>query len=486
MAVLNDYWHLVLADLKNNLNRSVYETWLSQLEFLKTENSGRKVVLSVPSRFNQKYLETKFSTQLLEAVRKYFPRVIHLEFRISQKKNLSDIQIQDSFFESEEAKSSSKMKYKETSKIDSRDFNLQLKPTTLFNDSLNNLNPKYTLESFVQTSSNLLACNVAKAIVEKPGQRYNPVFLYSGVGLGKTHLLQAIGQKILENQPNLKIKYATSEMFFNHFIASIQNKSGKAFHEYYRSCDVLLIDDIQFISGKEATQEAFFHAFNELHQNNKQIVITSDKPPKSIASIEERLVSRFEWGLVIDIGFPDFEDRLSVLNFKLDKLNFNLNEQQKVKIATAVDTNFRDLEGVLNRIEARIKLLPDRPFEDYELAKILAGFKKASTIHFQISNKLNNPQDLIELVCSVFGVSKEEIYSTSRQQNLALARQVAMYCCREFLNLSFPATAKLFNRDHTTVMHAWKKISKQSLDTKNTYLYNKLQEIRSNPFLLTK
>lgn len=474
MATMKDYWQLVLTNLKNNLSKSNYDAWFSQVEFSKTLNNGRKLVLEVPSEFNKQYLEKKFGNDLRKAVLKYYPQVIHIDYEISEKE-AKKIEIQDGIFPVHESGGNLKKNF-ENAKNKIIDLNRNNFSRTA---NLHNLNPKYTFENFVETGSNQLATNVARAIIAKPGMQYNPVFLYSGVGLGKTHLLQAIGHKIMENNPSLKIKYATSEMFFNHFISSIQNKNGGSFQDYYRSVDVLLIDDIQFISGKEATQEAFFHAFNELHQNNKQIVITSDKHPKSLAALEDRLISRFEWGIVIDISKPDFEDRLSVLKFKASKLGLNLNQSQLTQIANNVNSNFRDLEGVLNRIEARIKLLPDRPFEDFELNKILSGSNLGSTMSLSINYTPKSPQQILDLISKVSNLSVDEVLSSSRQADIAIARQLAMYCCKEFLALSLPAVGKIFKRDHTTVMHAIKKVGKD-LESNSHNLAGKISFIKQN------
>jgi chromosomal replication initiator protein len=472
MAVMREYWQMVLSNLKDSLSKSSYDAWFSQVNFVSVTNQGRKIVLEVPSKFNKNYLENKFKTQLQEAIQRYYPKVIHVDYKIDEK--VPDQKpIQADIFPIQQEDLDTKINLDKFSK------KINLKNTNLPSGNIHNLNPKYTFETFVETTSNQLAVNVAQAIIQKPGTLYNPVFVYSGVGLGKTHLLQAIGHKFLETTPNVKVKYATCEMFFNHFISSIQNKNSNSFQEYYRSVDVLLLDDIQFISGKEATQEAFFHAFNELHQNNKQIVITSDKHPKSLGSVEERLISRFEWGIVIDISKPEFEDRLSVLRRKNSKLGLPLSDEHLSQIASKVNTNFRDLEGVLNRIEARIKLLPNRPFEDFELNKILSGFSSlGSTVSVNIGYTPKSPEQVLEVTSQVFGVSKNDILGSSRMQNIALARQVAMYSCKEFLDLSFPAVGKIFKRDHTTVMHAWKKIN-ENLSKENSKIATKIQHIKN-------
>lgn len=454
MPAVNDYWSLVLEALRQKLSKSNFEAWFTSLGFVKTTNNGRKLILSTSSSFSKNYIETKFKHILKEAVSKYYPQVVHIDFEISNTVAETTGLQQEGFFPLQSELSDLQEKIKE---VKSKTINLN-QGSIIPKKNIHNLNPKYTLENFVVTGNNELAVSVAKAIIEKPGVQYNPVFLYSGVGLGKTHLLQAIGQKILENKPDSRIRYTTCEAFFNLFISGIQNKKSAEFKDYYRNTDVLLIDDIQFIAGKEATQEAFFHAFNELHQNNKQIVITSDKHPKSLGAVEERLISRFEWGIVIDISKPELEDRIRVLKDKVERLRLPLTLDQLTRIATAVDTNYRDLEGVLNRIEARIKLLPEKPFEDYELNKILGGFHQAIPMNIQIKFMPNSSDRIMDAVCKVFDITKSELLGKNRQQHIALARQVAMYLCKNELDLSFPAVGKIFGRDHTTVLHACRRL----------------------------
>lgn len=449
----SSYWPLVLDSLKKRVSSTVYKTWFNQLGFLCIENRGTKAVLEVPSNFNKKYLETKYSSYLKEAINKYFPRVIHLEFKVSKKEIKKELEPEDVF---------AVVKSQKEDNFKTKSENLQIKQEPYQKKHLSNLNPKYTFESFVPNNSNQLALSVAEAVLRKPGVLYNPVFIYSGVGLGKTHLLQAIGHKFLEQKPDAKIKYSTCETFFNYFVSSIQKKQSKDFKDYFRNVDILLIDDIQFICGKEATQEAFFHAFNELHQANKQIILTSDKPPKALENVAERLLSRFEWGVVIDISKPDLEDRHIVLKDKVARMKLDLNDSQILQIAKAVNTNFRDIEGVLNRIEARVKLIPNCPLEDFELNKILANYTDlSSTIELKLNNSILTAEKVLETVCQTCGITKTEILSRSRQKEIALARHILMFLLKEELEMSYPAIGKLFKRDHTTALHGHKSILKK-------------------------
>jgi chromosomal replication initiator protein len=293
------------------------------------------------------------------------------------------------------------------------------------------------------------------------GKLYNPLFIHSKVGLGKTHLLQAIGNKTLEVKPNYNIKYIPAETFINQWIISLQRKETNYFREYYNSIDLLLIDDIQFFAGKESTQEVFFHIFNYLHQNNKQIVLTSDKPPQDLIGIPERLVSRFNSGMVVDIFPPELEDRLSILKDKVARLNLPLDDQKIFKIAQAINTNIRDLEGVLNKIQARIRLMPHLEFTDQELESLLSVYQGQITNPDLLTKSIDTvtPETILQTVCRLFSIDKSDLLGSSREKNVALARQIAFWLCKHELDLSYPVIGKLFGgRNHTTVMHGYNKI----------------------------
>jgi chromosomal replication initiator protein len=285
---------------------------------------------------------------------------------------------------------------------------------------------------------------------------YNPFFLYSSVGLGKTHLLQALGHKALELEPSLNIKYLTSEKFFQHFVSAVQSNKTKEFKEFYRQVDLLLIDDIQFLSGKEATQETFFHLFNELHQINKQIVIASDRHPKSLMGMEDRLLSRFEWGISIDIQTPSLEDKTAVIKFKSLKMGLGLSDEQIQIIAQSQNINYRDIEGILNRIQAKQLITKSSIIEDWEIKK-LAGNNPVSNI---ISlSYVDNMQEIVnKTVLDIFGVSWLEVTSNSRKKQISEARQILMYIYKNNLKMSFTTIGKIFGKDHSTVIHSCEKI----------------------------
>ncbi len=469
MVALKEYWDLVLNNLQTNLSKSNFQTWFSRVEFLRTTNAGKKIIVQVPSIFNKNYIKKKFSKLFLDSIQKYYPRVSVIEYEISKEEVLNEnggnLLQEDIFFPENQNTTEFKKPQVNLTKIE------------IPSKNIHNLNSKYTLDNFVVTKSNQLAVMIAKSIIEKPGVNYNPVFLYSGVGMGKTHLLQAIGNTLVSKSPNLRVRYTTCEMYFNLFINGIVNKKSSDFIEYYRSTDVLLIDDIQFINGREATQEAFFHTFNELHQNNKQIVITSDKHPKNLEKLEDRLVSRFEWGIVVDISKPELEDRIAVTKFKSRNLGLSLTDIQIDIIAGSIDTNFRDLEGILNRISARCRLIPDTPLRDSELKELLANSQiTSSTISININSQLTSKK-IVDSIEKVFSVSKEEIMGKIRISNVALARQIAMYLCKTELKLSYPVIGKIFKRDHTTAMHAYKTITKRMKN--DTWLSLQIQKIKS-------
>jgi len=317
------------------------------------------------------------------------------------------------------------------------------------------LNPKYTFDSFVVGSGTELAYAAAQAVVNKPGEAYNPLFIYGGVGLGKTHLLQAIGNELLKKRPQINIMYASAEKFSNDFIESVKKGNAKEFQNRYRSIDLLLIDDIQFVAGKDKTQESFFHTFNELHQQNKQVVLTSDRPPKAIPALEDRLKSRFEWGMIVDVAPPDFETRVAILQKKCAEKKFNLEENVLQTIATSVQRNIRELEGALNKIIAYHELKNIEPTG--ESVKSLLSNLETSGMTRSVT-----PAQILEGVVEFYNLNKEDVVGKSREKRLSVPRQIIMYLMREELKMSYPAIGEeLGGRDHTTAMHAHTKISNE-------------------------
>ena len=334
-------------------------------------------------------------------------------------------------------------------------------PTNTTNSS--NLNPKYTFNSFVVGNNNSFAHAAALAVAEAPATAYNPLFLYGGVGLGKTHLMHAIGNEILKNNKNASVLYVSSEKFTNQFINAIKDNKNEMFRNKYRNIDVLLIDDIQFIAGKERIQEEFFHTFNTLHDDGKQIIISSDRPPKDIQPLEDRLRTRFEWGLIADISNPDYETRMAILKKKAQLDNIIIDDDVLVNIATHIDTNIRELEGALNKLIA-YSTLSNSPIT-IELSN------KAISDVVSHHNKVLSIEYIQEVCAKYFNVTVEDLKGSRRSADIAFARQVAMYFCRDVANLSTPKIGLAFGkRDHSTVMHGCNKIANEIKENTNTKL----------------
>ena len=331
------------------------------------------------------------------------------------------------------------------------------------------LNPKYNFENFVTGGSNRFAHAAAFAVAEAPAEAYNPLFIYGSSGLGKTHLLHAIGHYAIHLKPRTKVRYVSSEEFTNDFINAIQNNKNSEFQAQYRDVDILLVDDIQFLSGKDQTQEAFFHTFNTLHDHNKQVVITSDLRPKQLAGFEERMLSRFEWGLTTDIQAPEFETRVAILRKKAALERISIPDNVVEYMAARISSNIRELEGTLIRVTAFANL--NRQAIDMDLVQLVLKDSYAVADGTNIS-----ALSIITATANYYKISPEDITGSGRQQAVALARQIAMHICRELTDMSLPKIGAHFgNRDHTTVMYATKKISAQMRERR--YIYNQVSEI---------
>ena len=331
--------------------------------------------------------------------------------------------------------------------------------------SKTSLNPKYTFDTFVVGNNNRFAHAAALAVAEAPASMYNPLFIYGGVGLGKTHLMQAIGNEILKRDTSKKVLYVTSEAFTNELVNAIKdgNYKNELFRNKYRNIDILLIDDIQFFAGKNTAQEEFFHTFNTLYQNGKQIILSSDKPPRDISLLEDRLKSRFEWGLLADISMPDYEMRLAILKKKTELEGILIDDDILALIATRIDSNIRELEGVLNKILAYTSLT-------HSPITIEVVEKAINDVTLQKENIIS--ADYIQdVVSNYFKIDKRDLVSSKKSNDIAYPRQIAMYLCRTVGQMSFPRIGNDFGgRDHTTVMHAFKKIEKEIKENTNTKL----------------
>ena len=331
------------------------------------------------------------------------------------------------------------------------------------------LNSKYTFENFVMGSSNIFARAAAFAVAESPAKAYNPLFIYGNSGLGKTHLLHAIGHYALSLYPRFKVRYVSSEEFTNDFINAIQNNRSAQFLNEYRNIDILMIDDIQFLAGKDQTQEAFFHTFNALHDANKQVVITSDVAPKDLMGFEERLVSRFQWGLTVDIQAPELETRIAILRKKAELEKIRVPDEILEYMAERVQSNVRELEGTLIRVTAYANLSR----KQVDMALVQTVLKDIAPVH---EETVIAPIEIINAVSSYYKITPDEIYGNSRTAAIAMARQIAMYICREQTNLSLPKIGQIFgNRDHTTVMYANRRVAEWMNERR--YVYNQVTEI---------
>ena len=429
---LKSLWEKTLNIIKSEMSEVSFNTWIKSCEPISI--SSNTIKISVPNSFTQDILEKRYKDLVVNSIEAACSKLYNVDFIVA-----SDIQ------EAEE-------KEEKNSKLDD-------KSSVAVNDEMSStLNPKYTFDSFVIGNSNRFAHAASLAVAEAPAKAYNPLFIYGGVGLGKTHLMHAIGHYALQNNSNAKVVYVSSEKFTNELINAIKDDKNEEFRNKYRNVDILLIDDIQFIAGKERTQEEFFHTFNELHDANKQIILSSDRPPKEIPTLEDRLRSRFEWGLIADIQPPDFETRMAILKKKADVEKLNVANEVMVYIATKIKSNIRELEGALIRIVA-YSSLTNRPIT-VELA--------SEALKDIISNKQNKNVtiDVIQdVVAAYFNLRVEDLKSQRRTRNVAYPRQIAMYLSRKLTDMSLPKIGEEFGgRDHTTVIHAYEKIS----DTLNT------------------
>lgn len=437
--VYRDLWQAVLGEIEVSISRANFITWFKNTAILSIENGI--VTIGVPNGFAKEWLENKYRSYILKALQniqsdiKEINCVIYIpeDIGLNKAKNVDALK---------------------KSSFSSTTYSLKEKPLeTSIKET--NLNERYTFENFIIGENNELARAACWAVSQNLGKMYNPLFIYGGVGLGKTHLLQSIGNEVLRKNPEKKIRYITAERFATELIDSIKNQKVGLFKDFYQQIDLLIIDDIQFLSGKEKTQHEFFHIFNILYQVNKQIVISSDRPPKAIPTIEERLRSRFEGGMIADINRPDIETRMAILKAKAAEKGFNLDEDVVFFIGENVRNNIRELEGALNKVIASSEL---------EGVKINLSFVKKVLSDIISSNRRKGVhyQHIIKVVSDFYNIKTEEIITKGRRKEIAFARQVAMYLMRVELNASYPDIGERFGgRDHTTVLHAFEKINKE-------------------------
>ena len=435
----NELMEQIMQHLEPEMSKVAFDTYIRKTKIEKIENSN--VIFQVDTFYEQDMLEHRYASLILNAIQEITNRNFTFSVHSLEKYTSQDGTPQNkSTIISSQKNSEEEIDY-----------------------SNQTLNPKYTFETFVVGNNNRFAHAAALAVGDNPAKTYNPLFIYGGVGLGKTHLMQAVGNRILQNNRSMNIVYVTSEKFTNHLINSIREGKNDPFRNKYRSADALLIDDIQFIANKERVQEEFFHTFNTLYENGKQIIISSDKPPRDLPFLEERLRSRFEWGLLADISCPDYETRVAILRKKALDESIIIDDEILADIATKIDSNIRELEGVFNKIVARASLTHS-PIT-IELAE--------NVINEFISKKekVISSEFIQETVAKYFSIDKKDLAGEKRSNDIAFPRQIAMYLCRDVANMSFPQIGLDFGkRDHSTVMHAYKKIAKEVKEKTNTKL----------------
>ncbi|MCE9586483.1 chromosomal replication initiator protein DnaA [Candidatus Uhrbacteria bacterium] len=435
-------WQAVLGELELSLSKANFTTWFKNTYLISAE--GTKAVVAVPNTFTKTWMEKKYNDQIIKALRVASNLPIReVTYRI-EVKNTTVLPIEITQQSSNDVPAQESSRFEATAKSEGGNHDV-------------GLNPRYTFGSFIVGKSNELAHAASQAVAAK-GDVYNPLFIHGSAGMGKTHLLHAIGHHVQSRMPEAKICYVTCEGFTNEFIRSVRGGQINAFKDKYRLVDVLLIDDIQFLVGKEGTQEEFFHTFNDLHQNKKQIVITSDRPPKDIQTLEARLQSRFEWGMMVDISKPDFETRVAILQAKARDKNYALSTEIFHAIAGAIQSNVRELEGAMNKIIAYHQFKNIQPTLQ-TVQPLLQSFAPT------ITKRNVTPRLLIETVITYYDISMEDILGKSRERRLAFPRQVAMYLLREEAKCSYPSIGnQVGGRDHTTAMHACDKINKMLKD----------------------
>jgi chromosomal replication initiator protein len=429
----DELWQALLAQIQFNISKANFATWFKNTGIL--SKKGGQVVIAVPNNFSKEWLENKYNKTIHKILHSLDEEIKEVKYTVAKPGTVPSLPIS-------------------SSPVDVQNQESQLEFQEFKVDKNSNLNPRYTFDNFIVGPFNELPHAAAWAIANNPGSVYNPLFVYGGVGLGKTHMLQAIGNEVIRKFSQKRVKYVSSEKFASGIVNSIKNHNIDKFKSLYKDIDVLIIDDIQFFAGKEKSQEEFFHIFNGLYEKNKQIILSSDRPPKAISALEERLRSRFEGGMIADISLPDYETRVAILKSKSQEKKVNFSEDVIEYIATNIQRNIRELEGALNRLAAYQKLNNQAPTVD--TAKTLL-----KNLIFS-PTKVANPEKIIRAVSFHFDVKERDLLATSRKKEIVRPRQIAMYILREELKSSFPFIGTKFGgKDHTTAIHAYNKILKE-------------------------
>lgn len=427
-------WVGVLNEIELTVSKANFSTWFKNTKIIKQESGV--VYVCTPNEFVRDWLTNKYHKMILKNLRGLSENIRSVEYIITKENAAQEENTRggDYIYES------------------SKDNIMGIPLNELFINKEDNLNPKYTFESFIVGPFNNLAHAASQAVIGKPGIVYNPFFVYGETGLGKTHLIQSIGNQIKKNDPTKKIYYATSEKFTLDYVRSLQTNKTGLFKEKYRSYDVLIMDDVQFISNKDKTQEELFHVFNTLYDTNKQIIFSSDRHPNFITGLEDRLKSRFSAGMTIEISLPEYESRVALLRSKLRLLGCEIPMETVEFVASAIQGNIRDLEGVVNTISCHLQVVGD----GISIADLKDIIKKSNKPQKNVS-----PQEIIKTVADFYGIDTPMIHSKTRKKEIVRPRQVIMYILREYYNISFPSIGeKLGGRDHTTVIHSYEKIKK--------------------------
>src|SRR3989338_6358985 len=425
-----DLWRQILSEIELEISPANFATWFKNTDLREKQND--QMLISVPNIFVKEWLEDKYCKLILKTTRNHLPEIKMINYAIAIQ-SPAQPQIHKSE-ESHHAKE--QLTFKES-----------------YVDPGTNLNPKYTFENFVVGAFNELAYAAGQAIIKNLGLLYNPFFVYGGVGLGKTHLIQAIGNTVKKQKTSIKIQYISAEKFFKELIEAIQHGETNLFKDKYRACNLLIVDDIQFISGKNAIQEEIFHTFNALYENNNQIIFSSDRPPAAIHNLEERVRSRFEGGLIVDINTPDFETKLAILKSKLREKNIEVKQEILEYLAKTIKDNIRELEGALNSILSR----------SYLFSKELTLEEVQKTLSKNIKpKKVITPKEVIQCVANFYDIPAKNLLEKTRRKEIVRARQIAMYILREDFNASLPFIGQEFGgKDHTTVLYACEKIKNE-------------------------
>ncbi len=448
MITKEELWQAVLAQTQLTISQANFATWFRDTKIVSQEKN--QIIVSVPNSFAREWLENKYGKTILKILHGLDEEIKEVQYKIGK----TDLKILKK----------SPVSFSEMGQLKFQEFKV---------DKNTNLNPKYTFENFIIGSFNELAHASAWATAKNPGFVYNPLFIYGGVGLGKTHLLEGIGNEIVKNFPKKKIKYIPSEKFTAEVVSSIRNHEMENLKSKYRLIDVLILDDVQFLAGKEKTQEEFFHIFNHLYEKNKQIILSSDRPPKAIPTLTERLRSRFEGGMMADISCPDYETRIAILKSKSIERKINFPDDVLEYIASNVKKNIRELEGALNCLSVYQKL--HNLIIDIKIAKSLLKNLILSPM------KVVTPKKIIQIVSEFYDLKEKEILSLSRKKEIVKPRQIVMYLIREDLKYSFPFIArKLGGKDHTTAIYSYEKVLRELKINEN--LTNEIDLIRQRIF----